>query len=189
MIDKKQKVIETARKLFTEKGYKKVSMDEIALGSSVTKRTIYCYFKDKEELFRFFIVEELIKMKEIVEEIDQKNISFFDKTHSTLYELLKYKKNNQFLNMIAKEASEIKTIAAIHYSKMINEHIEGYIKEKLTTAISKNYIKECDVEICTFLIYKLYMAILFEWDNDNKELNEKEITENVTRILKTGIFN
>ena len=56
-MDKKEEVIKTARELFTKYGYKKVSMDEIAKKSGVTKKTIYTYFKDKDSMFLYFIEE------------------------------------------------------------------------------------------------------------------------------------
>jgi len=49
MTEKKIKVINAARELFSRYGYKKVSMDAIAKKSLVTKKTIYTYFKDKDE--------------------------------------------------------------------------------------------------------------------------------------------
>ena len=42
---KEEIIIETARKLFHKYGFKKVSMDEIAIEAGVTKRTIYKYFE------------------------------------------------------------------------------------------------------------------------------------------------
>ena len=61
-MDKKEAVINTARDLFQKYGYKKVSMDEIAKTSGVTKKTIYTYFKDKDSMFLYFIEEELQKI-------------------------------------------------------------------------------------------------------------------------------
>ena len=55
-MSKKEQVITTARILFSERGYRKVSMDEIAKVSGVTKRTIYRYFKDKDDLIKYFLV-------------------------------------------------------------------------------------------------------------------------------------
>mgnify|MGYP002626908048 CR=1 FL=1 len=43
---KKESVIKTARELFSLYGYRKVSMDELAKKSGVTKKTIYTYFKN-----------------------------------------------------------------------------------------------------------------------------------------------
>ena len=56
---KKEQIVEAARKLFTQYGYKKVSMDEIAKEAGVTKKTVYAYFKDKDELFKYFVFEEV----------------------------------------------------------------------------------------------------------------------------------
>ena len=56
---KKEVVIDTARELFSKYGYKKVSMDEIATNANVTKKTIYTYFKDKEDMFKFFIQKKV----------------------------------------------------------------------------------------------------------------------------------
>ena len=57
-MNKKEIIIETARNLFTNYGYKKVSMDEIATSAKVTKKTIYHYLKDKNDLLQYFITEE-----------------------------------------------------------------------------------------------------------------------------------
>ena len=49
---KKDQIIEAARLLFHKYGFKKVSMDEIARESGVTKKTIYSYFSSKEDLLK-----------------------------------------------------------------------------------------------------------------------------------------
>ena len=45
---------------------------------------------------------------------------------------------------------------------------------------------KCDPDLCAFIIYKVYVAVMFEWD---KEIDENEVTQNVTQILKEGLFN
>jgi len=47
----REKIIEAARKLFSEKGYDGVSMEDIAQASGVRKSLIYYYFPSKEILF------------------------------------------------------------------------------------------------------------------------------------------
>ena len=69
---------------------------------------------------------------------------------------------------------------------MIDDAILNFIKERLAWAIDKHYIKKCDVDLTAFIIYKIYIAVMFEW---NKDIDEKEVTLNVTRILKDGLFN
>jgi AcrR family transcriptional regulator len=46
-----EKILDVSWKLFQQKGYRGVSMDEICLQSGITKPTLYYYFHNKEELF------------------------------------------------------------------------------------------------------------------------------------------
>ena len=45
--EKESRLLETAFKLFTEKGIKSTSIQEIVDNASVAKGTFYLYFKDK----------------------------------------------------------------------------------------------------------------------------------------------
>ena len=85
---KKDDIVNAARNLFTDYGYKKVSMEEIASKAGVTKKTIYNYFHDKEELFEYFIKEELEKMAEVFEENLKENKSFSERITKGLKEIL-----------------------------------------------------------------------------------------------------
>ena len=75
-MNKKETIINTARKLFTQYGYTRVSMEEIAKEANVTKKTIYSYFKDKSALFQYFIDEELLKIKKEIKKRNWKTIKW-----------------------------------------------------------------------------------------------------------------
>jgi AcrR family transcriptional regulator len=58
----KEKIMETAFKLFIEKTYSKVSIDEIARTTGVSKGAIFHYFKSKYELAKdslFFAIDKM----------------------------------------------------------------------------------------------------------------------------------
>ena len=74
---KEEQIINAARELFKNYGFKKVSMDEIARKAGVTKRTVYKYFTSKQDLLKFFINEEIINMKKIIEDTEKKNSDFY----------------------------------------------------------------------------------------------------------------
>lgn len=184
---KQEQIIEAARKLFHKFGFKKVSMDEIANEAGVTKKTIYMYFNSKEELLKYFIQEELLNMKKIVEEVEKKNLNFFDTVNEGIYKLLNYKKEKDFLQIIAKEAEWLKNPIVIQNLQLIDKQIQNYIKEKLEEAKEKGFIRYDDLDVTTFLIYKMYIALIFEWDENNKKLDEKKIAKTITEILKSGL--
>ena len=78
-MNKREDILLVSKELFENYGYKKVSMDEIAKKANVTKKTIYSYFKDKDELFKYFIDNELKEIKEKLEKLEKNKKSFIDK--------------------------------------------------------------------------------------------------------------
>jgi AcrR family transcriptional regulator len=54
---KRQSILRAARALFLRDGYVRTTMDAIAAGAGVSKRTLYSHFADKDQLFRA-VVEE-----------------------------------------------------------------------------------------------------------------------------------
>jgi AcrR family transcriptional regulator len=48
----RSRILETARTMFRENGFRQTTMDEIAKKLGISKAALYNYFKDKEELFK-----------------------------------------------------------------------------------------------------------------------------------------
>ena len=184
---KRDQVIEAARKLFHQFGFKKVSMDEIAKEAGVTKKTIYMYFSSKEELLKYFIQEEITNMEEIVEEVEANNTDPFEAVNQAIYKILQYRKHQDFLNIIAKEAEWLRNQVIIESLNLIDNKIQNYIRTKLQSAKEKGFIEYKDLDVTTFLIYKMYIALIIEWNPKDKELNEQMIAETISDILKKGL--
>ena len=51
MEDRRQKIINTAKSIFSEKGFSGTGLREIAMGAGVSTGNIYNYFKNKDEIF------------------------------------------------------------------------------------------------------------------------------------------
>jgi AcrR family transcriptional regulator len=58
------KIIEIARHIFTHFGFKKTTMEEIALATRKGKSSIYYYFSSKEDIFRAVVEKEAEELKE-----------------------------------------------------------------------------------------------------------------------------
>ena len=184
---KKEVVIDTARELFSKYGYKKVSMDEIAAKAGVTKKTIYMYFSSKEELLKYFIQEEILNMEKLVEDIEAKNLDFFETVNQAIYAILQYRKKQEFLTLISREAEWLKNPVIIDSLKMIDNKIQNYIRRKLEFAKEKGYIDYKDLDVTTFLIYKMYIALIIEWNDQNEDLDEQMVAQSISEILRKGL--
>ena len=184
---KDEQIINAAKSLFTKYGLKKVSMDEIASEAGVTKKTVYTYFPSKEELLKYCIKEELGNMKKIIEDVENKNVDFLATVHQAICELLKYKKNWEFLRMLFRESELLRNDKLKENLKIIDKEIQNYIKKQLEVAIEKGEIKVNNIDIMTFLIYKMYIALMIDWNEDYKQLDEKEIADNILNFLMNGL--
>ena len=184
---KEEQIINAARELFKNYGFKKVSMDEIARKAGVTKRTVYKYFASKQDLLKFFINEELINMKKIIEDTEKKNSDFFECVHECIFRLLQYKHKRKFLKVILEEAEVLKDEKITKEISVIDEQIQKYIKEKLKYAVKEKYIDVENIDISAFLIYKMYIALMFDWSETYKKLDDKVIADSILKFVLNGI--
>lgn len=184
---KEEQILNAAKKLFTNYGFKKVSMDEIASEAGVTKKTVYTYFSSKEELLKYCIKEELQNMRKIIENVESKKLDFMETVHQVIYNLLKYKKNCKFLKMLFNESEILKNEQLKENLKIVDKEIQNYIRKELELAIQKEKIEVQNVDIMTFLIYKMYIALMIDWNEDYKKLDEKEIADNILHFLVNGL--
>ena len=185
MNSKKEEVIKAAKELFSQYGYKKVSMDEIARKSKVTKKTIYTYFKDKNDLFKYLLMQEIEEMKKQADKISQKDIPFEDKLHELIIVHMDYRSNSKFLKTLLEEEKKQRLSIADECEEILNVTIKEEIKKRLEEAINDGYIKDCDTEITAFFIYKIYSALMFELD---KPLDKQKATESIINILKIWLI-
>ena len=175
---KEEQILNAAKKLFTNYGFKKVSMDEIASEAGVTKKTVYTYFSSKEELQN---------MRKIIENVESKKLDFMETVHQVIYNLLKYKKNCKFLKMLFKESEILKNEQLKDNLKIVDKEIQNYIRKQLELAIQNDKIEVQNIDITTFLIYKMYIALMIDWNEDYKKLDEKEIADNILHFLVNGL--
>ncbi len=104
---RREQILNAARKVFSERGFEKATLDEIAEVAEYGKGTIYNYFKNKEELFSCIIkggissfqrfVEEAIRNKttprEKIETYIDAAFEFFE-THRPIFSALELERNS-----------------------------------------------------------------------------------------------
>jgi len=70
LVDKKQKILEAAKKIFAEKSYFEATLEEISSSSGVKKSTIYYYFSSKLDLMVGLIEQVILQAMEKVKDIN-----------------------------------------------------------------------------------------------------------------------
>lgn len=80
-IQTKEKILKGAENLFIKYGIRSISMDDIARHLSVSKKTLYQHFVDKDELVTMVVQSHLGDQKKIYDEIAEQSENAIDELH------------------------------------------------------------------------------------------------------------
>ncbi len=81
----RQLLVDIARQLFAKKGIEGTTMNDVAVASGKGRRTLYTYFKSKEELYYAVIEGELERLSDRLDEVAAKKIRPQDKVIELIY--------------------------------------------------------------------------------------------------------
>ena len=94
----KAKLVDVARQLFTKMGVENTSMNDIALASKKGRRTLYTYFKSKEDIYMAVVESELDMLSDMMKRVAEKDISPDEKMIEMIYTRLDAVKEVVFRN-------------------------------------------------------------------------------------------
>lgn len=145
-MEKEQEILEKARDLFMKFGFRSITMDDLAHQLSISKKTLYQFFKDKADLVRKITFAEIKRMTKLMEDIFSKSDNTIDRMIKINDQLIKMRKNTppnvkydleKYYPEIAlevKEKMETEMFNAIKENHEIGKK-EGLIRESLDTNV------------------------------------------------------
>jgi len=81
----RQHLVDVARQLFAKNGIAATTMNDIAVASGKGRRTIYSYFKSKEDIYSAVIESELERLSDKMDDVAHLSISPNDKIIELIY--------------------------------------------------------------------------------------------------------
>ena len=69
----RDKLVDVARQLFAKKGVDDTTMNDIAVASRKGRRTLYTYFKNKEEIYMAVVESEIRMLSETLQKVAMKD--------------------------------------------------------------------------------------------------------------------
>ena len=94
----KAKLVDVARQLFAKMDVENTTMNDIALASKKGRRTLYTYFKSKEDIYMAVVESELDMLSDMMKRVAEKNISPDEKMIEMIYTRLDAVKEVVFRN-------------------------------------------------------------------------------------------
>ncbi|NIP39659.1 MAG: TetR/AcrR family transcriptional regulator [Candidatus Dadabacteria bacterium] len=185
-LSKKEDIIKAAARLFSEKSFHDVKMDEIAEELGIAKGTIYLYFKSKEKLY----LEILEESYEAIEALLEKEIAIDEPSTLKLKRVLGiifgfYRRNLDVLKILSRDETHL-----------IKEHFEftehwRLRRLKLYEKILEKGIKEGSFSVqnpklTSLIIFGLVRSVMFFYSTQK---NTSDIAEEVFNVITNGILN
>ncbi len=165
--EKENRLLNTAFRLFTEKGIKETSIQEIVDNASVAKGTFYLYFRDKYEIRDILIVKKSQKLfEDSLKSLRKNYISDFSDSiiYIINYVIDELTKNPLLLKFISKNLSwgvYNKAILNIYDKTGNDTNNELTLHDLFINGIKENNIKLSNPDVTLFMIIELVGSTCF----------------------------
>ena len=183
-------LVDVARQLFARDGVDNTTMNDIALASKKGRRTLYTYFKSKEEIYTAVVTSELNRLYKMLSEVASKDLPADEKLITFIYTSLDAIKMIVFRNgtLRANFFRDIWRVEAVRKSFDLRE-IE-LLKKILSSGIEEGIFQMPDVDITALVLHHALKGLEVPYirgvmgDNISDRIRRRD---NVMNLIFNGI--
>lgn len=183
---RKEDILKTSQRLFREKGYDSTSMRDIASDLGVEPASLYSHIKSKEDLLRQTCFETAEKFLLAVDEVNDIYFDAEQKVKMAVENHVQILTDNLDAGVVFNR--EWRHLSEPYYSQFVemrNKYEKG-IREIVQTGIDENKFNEVDKRFAALTILSAVNWIV-EWYRPDGGQNPKEIAEQLTKFILTGL--
>jgi AcrR family transcriptional regulator len=184
----KAKMLETARRLFWEKGYNATSMREIAISYGCRPANIYNFFSDKEEILFEVLREEMEQIINPIKHLEgDDGTSPIEQLRSVIESHLKvtlsYRRSSKLLFDVA-----LDSLSHDKRKKIVDfrDTYDRIIRKVIRRGIDAGYLPEVDVRLAGFMIASMITRTRI-WFHPKKGVSVSELTDFIFNFAFNGL--
>ncbi len=191
-VSQREEIMRHALRLFSEKGYHSVTMQQIADESEYAVGTIYNHFENKESLYSSIILGSL---KEHIDEV----ISLLDCEPDFLVCLkrfaeIKYKsflKDRELVRIFltATVGSADRNMHLHGELKSMRQRIIGKLTGRFEEAMNEGLLKKGNPEHFALIFEEMTSSLMMNWIITDGDENEMPKAETVTELFLRGVID
>jgi AcrR family transcriptional regulator len=188
-----EEILDAARQVFSERGFARATLDEIAEVAEYGKGTIYNYFNSKEDLFVGVILRGIQRFRDYLELAIRERATAREKLETYVDASFSYfAKNREFFNILELErnnlARSLKDDVFMQFLTLEREFIQ-YLSELFEHGINSNEFKKLNSQMLAESIRGLVHAAIIHIIRTDKNRNLKEESEFIKKIFFDGVAN
>ncbi len=186
---RKRQIMETALKLFSQKGYHAVSVADILREMGAARGTFYRYFTDKYDLFDQVLAVNFRYVKEILSipmdcTIRAENLESHLK--SLFLKLMSRPNSLEFLGMMEIEAARADIVFAEKVNVFFDDLAEAF-SQYLARIQADGFVLNRNPKILGYLILGLLKEVFVQWARGNKFEDLEVLIHEVATFIVYGM--
>ncbi len=181
--EKRNQILNHAKKRFERFGFNKTTVDEIARDASISKRTLYQEFENKEKILEeLFMFEALSVRKAILNQIN-KIIGPTEKLQTYIRLALKYLDQNPFIVSVLHDESGFFKPFLKDKPRIIETGIEEIFVNIVKEGVGKGVFRKMDEKVVGHCIFLLFKGLTYGRNNPDRPFGLNQTNEFINFII------
>jgi AcrR family transcriptional regulator len=185
-VDRRSEIIHISAKLFRERGYKAVSMRDIAKSLDIKAASLYNHIHSKQEILSLLIInvaEEFTRAMNSLQSSNETAIESLNKLIDFHIEITL--RDPDAIACLNNDWMHLDKENRTYYVKMRDDYEEN-VRKIVKRGIDKGEIKEHNIEVIVFSMLST-LRTFYLWYGRKMKLNPTEFKESLTHVLIQGI--
>jgi AcrR family transcriptional regulator len=190
---RRQQIIVAAKRVFSNKGFNKATMEDIAKESELSPGTLYLYFKNKEELYASLSLRILyfqnIRVEQVIAEADADPISKLKQLMNAMFDVYEFDPL-VIINMFQLQSSEtLKNLSEELLSeiKTINHQVLNNVASIFSEGIEKGIFVEKHPFALADIFLSTFGGVVL-WETSKTAIDQKKDFLKATLRLAFELF-
>lgn len=185
----RQRILKTALRLFSESGFEKPTVEEIAAAADVGKGTIYNYFRTKEDILVAFMSQQEERVQERVRRHLKRDLAAISLLTLYLHEHFRLKRpyrefTRVFLSQVILRGTEIAP-----YIEAMQPAVDKTLRSLFESLRARGHMrKDVDIDEAILAFKTMHLGISAVWamrNGDNREIDK--LCANNVRLFCRGL--
>ena len=187
---KRQRILDAALRIFSEKGFHHATMSEVAREAHVGKGTVYLYFDGKESLLVSIFDELVDLMVHIFDQLNVEGAHLRDVVSRMVSQDIESGRTGRQIAQLLAQQPFLSTLSLQNAKQSLVERMVGKVADRIQVAIDDGALRPCDPTLAACVLLNLLGAVsMYSAANPAAGLPESlpHIAEGLADILWAGL--
>ena len=185
----RERIVASALRLFTEKGYAGTSLREIAEAARTTKPMIYYYFNSKEGLYASTLGDMLQAFADAIDRVTHPGDDPCGKLRGFADAYLRYFQSREpYTAFVVREVFGLGADIMNEFGRNLEERIRARLKRIVEEGMQDGVFRPCDVETCTIAIMGILNMFILRRVFGNVPIDREAAVSQVMDFYVQGLL-